>query len=73
MDRGRSSGGLPPDEIVEDRDEILAATEEAIDAYHDPSFSSMLRIAVAPCSPFSVSKELMVESANLARASRSRR
>jgi cytosine/adenosine deaminase-related metal-dependent hydrolase len=39
MDRGRSDGGLPPDEIVEDRDEILAATESAIDAYHDPSFS----------------------------------
>jgi cytosine/adenosine deaminase-related metal-dependent hydrolase len=67
MDRGRSQGGLPPDEIVEDRDEILLATEEAIDAYHDPSFSSMLRVAVAPCSPFSVSEELMTGAAVLAR------
>ncbi|MGH3380451.1 MAG: 8-oxoguanine deaminase [Actinoallomurus sp.] len=67
MDRGRSSGGLPPDEVVEDREEILAATEEAIDTYHDPSFSSMLRVAVAPCSPFSVSEELMTGAAALAR------
>ncbi|MCW2944436.1 MAG: 8-oxoguanine deaminase [Actinoallomurus sp.] len=67
MDRGRSQGGLPPDEVVEDRDEILTATEEAIDAYHDPSFSSMLRVAVAPCSPFSVSEELMTAAAVLAR------
>ena len=67
MDRGRSPGGLPPDEVVEDRDEILAATEEAIDTYHDPSFSSMLRVAVAPCSPFSVSEELMTGAAALAR------
>jgi cytosine/adenosine deaminase-related metal-dependent hydrolase len=68
MDRGRSSGGLPPDEVVETLDDILDATAAAIDAYHDDSFSSMLRIAVAPCSPFSVSKELLVESAALARA-----
>jgi cytosine/adenosine deaminase-related metal-dependent hydrolase len=67
MDRGRSQGGLPPDEVVEDRDEILAATEAAIDEYHDPSFSSMLRVAVAPCSPFSVSEELMTGAAALAR------
>jgi cytosine/adenosine deaminase-related metal-dependent hydrolase len=68
MDRGQSDGGLPPDEVVEKLDDILDATAAAIDIYHDDSFSSMLRIAVAPCSPFSVSKELMVESANLARA-----
>jgi cytosine/adenosine deaminase-related metal-dependent hydrolase len=68
MDRGRSDGGLPPDELVETLDDILAETAAAIDAYHDDSFSSMLRIAVAPCSPFSVSKELMVESATLARS-----
>ena len=67
MDRGQSDGGLPPDEVVEDRDQILAATEEAIRRYHDPSPGSMLRIAVAPCSPFSVSEELMRESATLAR------
>ncbi|MGK5550770.1 8-oxoguanine deaminase [Actinomadura kijaniata] len=68
MDRGRSQGGLPPDEVVEDLDTILAETEAAIDRYHDDSFSSMLRIAVAPCSPFSVSRDLLVRSAELARA-----
>ncbi|WP_018655446.1 8-oxoguanine deaminase [Actinomadura flavalba] len=68
MDRGASQGGLPPDEVVEDLDTILAATEAAIDRYHDASFSSMLRVAVAPCSPFSVSRELMTGSAALARA-----
>jgi cytosine/adenosine deaminase-related metal-dependent hydrolase len=67
MDRGRSDGGLPPDEVVERLDAILDATATAIDTYHDASFGSMLRIAVAPCSPFSVSKELMIESAHLAR------
>jgi cytosine/adenosine deaminase-related metal-dependent hydrolase len=67
MDLGRSSGGLPPDEIVEDRDTILAATEAAIDEWHDASFDSMLRIAVAPCSPFSVTGELMAAAAELAR------
>ncbi len=67
MDLGRSRGGLPPDEIVEDRDAVLAATEAAIDRWHDPSPGSMLRIAVAPCSPFSVTGELMEESAALAR------
>ncbi|WP_336209040.1 8-oxoguanine deaminase [Nonomuraea sp. LPB2021202275-12-8] len=67
MDRGQSAGGLPPDVVVEELDEILAATAEAVDTYHDPSFSSMLRIAVAPCSPFSVSEELMTEAAWLAR------
>lgn len=67
MDLGRSEGGLPPDEVVEDVDEILAETEAAIDRWHDPSFGSMLRIAVAPCSPFSVSTELMRGAAELAR------
>ncbi|GAA5053297.1 cytosine/adenosine deaminase-related metal-dependent hydrolase [Thermocatellispora tengchongensis] len=68
MDRGESQGGLPPDEVVESIDAILAHTEEVIAAYHDPSYSSMLRVAVAPCSPFSVSRELMTASAELARA-----
>ncbi|MGH2736174.1 MAG: 8-oxoguanine deaminase, partial [Actinomycetota bacterium] len=68
MDLGRSRGGLPPDDVTEDRDTILAATERAIDAWHDPSPGSMLRIAVAPCSPFSVTGDLMRESAELARA-----
>ena len=67
MDLGRSRGGLPPDEIVEDRDEILAASEEAIARFHDPSPDSMLRIALAPCSPFSVTRELMAGAAELAR------
>ena len=48
------SGGLPPDEIVEDRDAILAASDEAIDRFHDPSPGAMVRVALAPCSPFSV-------------------
>ena len=67
MDRGQSQGGLPPDEVVEDLDTILAETEAAIDRYHDDSFGSMLRIAVAPCTLFTASRELMVESAELAR------
>ncbi len=63
MDLGESDGGLPPDAIVEQRDEVLAATESAAglaDGAH-------VQIAVAPCSPFSVTRELMVESAELAR------
>jgi cytosine/adenosine deaminase-related metal-dependent hydrolase len=68
MDLGRTRGGLPPDEVTEDRDAILAATERAIDTWHDPAPGSMLRIAVAPCSPFSVTGELMQEAARLARA-----
>jgi cytosine/adenosine deaminase-related metal-dependent hydrolase len=67
MDLGRSAGGLPPDEVVEDRDVILAACEAAIDRFHDPSPDAMLRIALAPCSPFSVTPELMAETAELAR------
>jgi cytosine/adenosine deaminase-related metal-dependent hydrolase len=67
MDLGRSSGGLPPDEVVEDRDTILAASDAAIARFHDPTPDSMVRIALAPCSPFSVTRELMVEVAELAR------
>ena len=67
MDLGQSAGGLPPDSVVESRDEVLAATEAAIDRFHDPGPESMLRIAVAPRSPFSVSRELMAEAAELAR------
>jgi cytosine/adenosine deaminase-related metal-dependent hydrolase len=69
MDLGRSDGGLPPDEVVEDRDTILSATEAAIAKWHDPAFDAMTRIAVAPCSPFSVTAELMREAAELARSS----
>lgn len=67
MDLGRSSGGLPPDSVVEDRDEILAATEAAIARWNDADEASMLRIVVGPCSPFSVTAELMREAAELAR------
>ena len=67
MDLGASSGGLPPDHVVEDLDSILAETEKAIDQHHDASFGSMLRIGVAPCSPFSVTGELLVQAAELAR------
>jgi cytosine/adenosine deaminase-related metal-dependent hydrolase len=67
MDLGRSAGGLPPDEVVEDVDAILAATGEAIDRFHDPSPESMLRVAVAPCSPFTATAELLRRAAELAR------
>lgn len=67
MDLGRSAGGLPPDEICEDRDEILAASERAIDSFHDPAADAMVRVALAPCSPFSVTRGLMSETADLAR------
>ena len=67
MSLGRSKGGLPPDEAVEDADTILADTQEKIRKFHDPSRGSMCRVAVAPCSPFSVTPELMRESATLAR------
>ena len=67
MDLGQSQGGLPPDNVVEDIDTILSASEAAIDTHHDPSFDSMLRIALAPCSPFSVTGELLQASADLAR------
>ena len=67
MDLGRSRGGLPPDHVVEDIDTILAATAKAVDEYHDAGPDSMLRIGIAPCSPFSVSADLLVQSALLAR------
>ena len=68
MDLGQSAGGLPPDEVVESHDAVLAASEAAIGRWHDPSFGAMTRIAVAPCSPFSVTAELMRDCAELARA-----
>jgi cytosine/adenosine deaminase-related metal-dependent hydrolase len=67
MNLGQSQGGLPPDSVVESHDAILAASGAAVDRWHDPSFDSMLRIAVAPCSPFSVTTELMRDCAGLAR------
>jgi cytosine/adenosine deaminase-related metal-dependent hydrolase len=68
MSVGESQGGLPPDSLVEREAEILADTERLVGRYHDPSHGSMLQIAVAPCSPFSVSRDLMIESARLARS-----
>jgi len=68
MSVGRSQGGLPPDSVVEREEAILRDTQRLIERYHDASRHSMLHIAVAPCSPFSVSRELMRESATLARA-----
>lgn len=67
MSVGESAGGLPPDSVVETEDAILADTERLIGAFHNPRRYAMLRIGVAPCSPFSVSRELMRESAQLAR------
>jgi cytosine/adenosine deaminase-related metal-dependent hydrolase len=67
MDLSKKDGGLPPDSVVEDRDQILSATEAAIDRWHDPSPDSMLQLVVAPCSPFSVTADLMREAAELAR------
>jgi cytosine/adenosine deaminase-related metal-dependent hydrolase len=67
MDRGESDGGLPPDSIVESLDDALAGTADAVDRHHDPSPESFTRIAVAPCSPFTVSLDLMRETAKLAR------
>jgi len=67
MSLGESRGGLPPDSLVEVEDAILADTEAMIKRFHDPSPGSMCRVVVAPCSPFSVTPELMRESAALAR------
>jgi 8-oxoguanine deaminase len=67
MDLGQADGGLPPDSITEDRDTILQASADAIDRFHDPAPDSMLRIALAPCSPFSSTQELMRETAEFAR------
>jgi 8-oxoguanine deaminase len=68
MSVGESQGGLPPDSVVEAEDAILKDTQRLIETYHDPSRYAMLRVVVAPCSPFSVSRDLMRESARLARA-----
>lgn len=67
MSLGASKGGLPPDDCVEDEEAILADCERAIGAYHDPNPGAMTQVALAPCSPFSVTPELMRESATMAR------
>ncbi len=68
MSLGESKGGLPPDRVVEDEDFILKDTQRAIETYHDPEPYAMVRIVVAPCSPFSVTPDLMREAAALARS-----
>jgi cytosine/adenosine deaminase-related metal-dependent hydrolase len=67
MDLGESDGGLPPDELVEDVDAVLADTERLAAELHEPGPGAFVQIAVAPCSPFSVTDRLMEESATLAR------
>ena len=67
MSIGESDGGLPPDHLVEDEESILSDCIRVIDRFHDASESSMVRVGVAPCSPFSVSRELMRDAALLAR------
>ncbi|WP_343740575.1 8-oxoguanine deaminase [Delftia tsuruhatensis] len=68
MSLGRSKGGLPPDAVVEEEEAILRDSLRLIQQYHDSARHSMLRVVLAPCSPFSVTRELMRESAVLARA-----
>ncbi len=68
MSVGQSQGGLPPDSVVEDEAAILKDTQRVIEAFHDPARFAMQRIVVAPCSPFSVSRELMRDAAQLARS-----
>lgn len=67
MSLGQSQGGLPPDRVVEDEEAILRDTERLITTWHDRSHGAMVNVAVAPCSPFSVSRELMRDAAALAR------
>ena len=66
MNLSVKDGGLPPESVVQDADTILADSERLIDAFHDPSMGSMIQIALAPCSPFSVTREIMADTAALA-------
>ena len=68
MSVGQSEGGLPPDSLVENEDFILKDTQRVIETWHDPAHGAMVNVAVAPCSPFSVSQDLMRQSAMLARS-----
>ena len=67
MSLGESKGGLPPDSVVEDEQQILKESQRLIEQYHDPKPGSMTQLVLAPCSPFSVTGDLMKESAKLAR------
>ena len=66
MSLSQKDGGLPPDDVVQEDDEILAQCREAVERHHDRSFGAMTRVALAPCSPFSVTKDLMIRTAQLA-------
>lgn len=66
MSLSQKDGGLPPDDVVQEDDEILAQCREAVERHHDRSFGAMTRVALAPCSPFSVTKDLMMHTAQLA-------
>ncbi len=68
MSVGESQGGLPPDRVVEKEDFILQESRRLVETYHDARHGAMLQVALSPCSPFSVSQDLMRESAKLARA-----
>jgi 8-oxoguanine deaminase len=72
MSRSEKDGGLPPESVVQDPDMILADSERLISQYHDPEPGAMVRIGLAPCSPFSVGAQLMRETASLARKHRVR-
>ncbi|MCK4716369.1 MAG: 8-oxoguanine deaminase [Candidatus Marinimicrobia bacterium] len=67
MSRGKSKGGLPPDDVIQTEAQIVEDTYRLIKKYHDDSFGAMIRISLAPCSPFSVTPELMKETARIAR------
>ncbi|WP_119273194.1 8-oxoguanine deaminase [Taklimakanibacter deserti] len=67
MDLSERDGGLPPDSVVQDRDAILADSERVIGRYHEKGEGAMIQIALAPCTPFTVTRELMAETATLAR------
>ncbi|HEY3718690.1 MAG TPA: 8-oxoguanine deaminase [Roseiarcus sp.] len=66
MNRGQKDGGLPPDTVVQDEQTILADSERVLKLFHDPRPGAQIRIALAPCSPFSVDKQLMSDTARLA-------
>ncbi|MGI8905302.1 MAG: 8-oxoguanine deaminase [Candidatus Sumerlaeaceae bacterium] len=67
MSRGKSQGGLPPDDVVQTPDEIYADCERVAETYHDPAPDAMVKIALAPCSPFSVTEDIMIELSHMAR------
>ena len=66
MNLSEKDGGLPPDSVVQDEETILADSERVLKLFHDPKPGARIRVALAPCSPFSISKDLMIESAKLA-------